>query len=172
MEKQQMMRKIQRQVAAFMGVSLSFCLSLFGNATSGRFTVRGFIISFVMATIISLIIGWFVPMKNVSDKLTEKMGIQEGTFGKKAADALISDIIYTPLITFLMVFLAYKQATAHGAQMPFVPVFVKSLIESVILGFIIILILTPVFVKFVMKKNGIPQGGPSQGMPPQGRDGE
>ena len=50
--------------------------------------------------------------------------------------------------------------------MPFVPVFVKFLIESVILGFIIILILTPVFIKFVMKKNGVPMGGP-QGGPPQ-----
>lgn len=166
------MRKIQRQMALYMGVTLSFCLSLFGNATSGRFTVMGFIISFIVSTIISLIIGWFVPMKNVSDKITGSLGMEQGKGITRVIESLISDIIYTPIITFVMILLAYKQATAHGGEMPFVPVFVKALVESLILGLIIIFILTPIFLKFVFKKNGIPQGGPPQGRPPQDKERE
>ena len=162
MEMKKVMRKIQRQMAMLMGVSLSFCLSLFGNATSGRFTVMGFILSFIVATIISMIIGWFVPMKDVSDKITGKLGMTPNKAGTRVMESLISDIIYTPLITFVMIFMAYKQATAHGGSMPFVPAFLKALIESMILGLIIIHLLTPIYIKFVMKKNNIPQGGPPQ----------
>lgn len=166
------MRKIQREMAMYMGITLSFCLSLFGNATSGRFTVIGFILSFILSSIISIIIGWFVPMKDVSDKITGKLGMEQGKGSTRVMESFISDIIYTPIITFAMILLAYKQATAHGGDMPFVPVFIKSLIESLILGLIIIHLLTTIYLKFVLKKNGIPQGGPPQGMPPQGRDGE
>ena len=169
---EQKMRKIQREMAMYMGVVLSFCLSLFGNLTSGHFTMIGWILSFVISCIISMIIGWFVPMKNVSDKVTGAMGLEQGKTITRVVDALVSDIIYTPIITFAMILLAYKQQTAHGGQMPFVPVFVGSLIKSLILGLIIIFILTPIFLKFVFKKNNIPQGGPPQGMPPQGKDSE
>ena len=135
------MRKIQRQMAIYMGVTLSFCLSLFGNATSGNFTVPGWIISFILSCIISLIIGWFVPMKTVSDKITGAMGLEQGKGITRVVEALISDIIYTPIITFAMILLAYRQATAHGGQMPFVPVFIEALIKSLIVGLIIIFIL-------------------------------
>lgn len=164
------MRKIQREMAVYMGITLSFCLSLFGNATSGNFSPVGWILNFILSSVISLIIGWFVPMKTVSDKITNKIGIKEGTALKRVTDSFISDIIYTPVITLAMIILAYKQTTAHGGHMPFVPVFIKALIESLVLGLIIIHLLTPVFLKYVLKKNGIPQGGPPQGMPPQGKD--
>ena len=66
-----------------------------------------------------------------------------------------------------MVFMAYKQATAHGSKMPFLPSFIKSLILSLIVAYIIIFIVTPLFLKFVMKQNGV--SGPPAGGPPADR---
>ncbi|SDB67800.1 hypothetical protein [Butyrivibrio sp. INlla16] len=51
---EEQMRKIGRQMAIRMGILMSLALSLVGTLTSGHFTVPGFIISFVLSTIISL----------------------------------------------------------------------------------------------------------------------
>ena len=142
-----------------MGVTLSFFLSLVGNLMgakqSGSFSVPGFLISFVISTIVSLFIGLIVPMKKVNDGLHAKLNMQEGSIGAKLLDSLVSDIIYTPIMTLLMVFLAYKQATAHGAQMPFLPMFLSSLVVCLIVGYILIFIFMPLYMNILMKKNGL-----------------
>jgi hypothetical protein len=158
------MKKIGIQMNILMGVTLSFCLSLIGTLSSGHFTVPGFIISFIASSILSIIIGLLVPMKKVEDKLVSSCKLEARSLPARLLSAFVSDLIYTPLLTLSMVFLAYKQATSHGEKMPFVPVFVKSLIISLIAAYIIIFIVTPIFLNFVMKKNGVtgPQaGGPS-----------
>lgn len=164
------MKKVGMTVSVFMGVTLSFCLSLVGNLLgsrqSGAFSVPGWLISFVVSTIISLIIGFIVPMKKISDSIHAKNG---GPRSLKARliDTLVSDLIYTPVITLAMVFLAYRNATAHGAQMPFLPMFLSSLVVSLIVAYILIFILMPVFLKLSLKLNGI-QGPPIQAPGNQG----
>lgn len=153
---EQKMKKVGMMMSVLMGVTLSFCLSLIGNLTSGHFTPIGFIISFVASTIISLIIGFIVPMRKISQGITKNM---KPGIGSKCVDALVSDLIYTPIITLAMVFLAWKQATSHGSDMPFVPVFVKSLIISLAAGFVIILIVSPICMKMAFKSAGIPTDG-------------
>ena len=64
--------------------------------------------------------------------------------------------------TVIMVVIAYKQATAHGAQIPFVPMLLKSLIISLIVGYVLIFILMPFFLKLLMGKAGITPGGPAE----------
>ena len=93
-------------------------------------------------------------MKRVEDKLVSSCGLEEHSLPARLLSALVSDLIYTPILTFAMVFLAYKQATSHGSKMPFAPMFIKSLIISLIAAYIIIFIVTPVFIRFVMKKSG------------------
>ena len=153
------MRKIGLQMSVLMGVTLSFFLSLVGNLMgakqSGSFSVPGFLISFVISTIVSLFIGLIVPMKKVNDGLHAKLNMQEGSIGAKLLDSLVSDIIYTPIMTLLMVFLAYKQATAHGAQMPFLPMFLSSLVVCLIVGYILIFIFMPLYLNILMKMNGL-----------------
>ncbi len=161
------MKKIGLQMNILMAVTLSFCLSLLGNLTSGHFTWRGFLMSFGISTIISLIIGFLVPMKKVEDGLVRKCGLEERSLPARLLSTLVSDLIYTPILTFSMVFMAYKQATAHGSKMPFLPSFIKSLILSLIVAYIIIFIVTPLFLKFVMKQNGV--SGPPAGGPPTDR---
>lgn len=158
-EMAQKMKKVGSQMSLLMGVTLSFCLSLTGNLMgakqSGGFSVPGFLISFVVSTIISLIIGFFVPMKKVNDSVCGSLNLKPGQMGTRLMESLISDIIYTPVMTLIMVFLAYKQATSHGAQIPFLPMFLSSLVVCLIVGYILIFIFMPLYMKLVMKKNGL-----------------
>ena len=162
------MKKIGMQMSILMGVSLSFCLSLVGSLSSGHFAVPTFLLSFLLSTIISLIIGFLVPMKKVNDSLDSKLGLQPGKFSTHLFDSLISDLIYTPIITLAMVFLNWKIATAHGAQIPFGPMFVKSLILSMLVGYLLIFVLMPLFLKLVMRNM---PGGPGMPGKPSAPDG-
>ncbi|MBR4463853.1 MAG: hypothetical protein IKS40_04515 [Treponema sp.] len=147
----QMMKKIGRRMSILMGVSLSFCLSLLGNLTSGHFTLPGFLISFAVSTLISLIIGFLVPMKKVGDGLANALHLKPRSLPAHCAESFVSDLIYTPVITLAMVALAWKMATSHGAQMPFLPMFLHSLVLSMIVGYVLIFILMPVFFKLTTR---------------------
>ena len=149
------MKKISMQMSVLMGVTLSFFLSLTGNLTSGHFTMPGFIISFIISLIISLIIGFLVPMKKVNDSLDKKLGLKQGALGTHFFESLVSDLIYTPLITFCMVTMAYFQATSHGAHLSYLPMLGKSMVISLAVGYVLIFIFMPVFMRFLLKKNGM-----------------
>ncbi len=156
------LRNVGMTMSILMGVTLSFCLSLIGNMMgsrqSGSFSVPGWLISFVISAVISIILGFIIPMKKISDAVQSKNG-GIGSVKGRLIDSLVSDLIYTPLLTFIMVYLAYRNATAHGASMPFVPMFLSSLLVSFIVAYIIILLISPLFIGLALKINGI-QGGP------------
>ena len=151
------MKAIGRKMSLLMGTTLSFCLSLLGSLASGRFTLPGFLISFAVSLAISLIIGLLVPMKQVTDALDARLGLVPGKLSTRCFEALVSDLIYTPVITLANVLLAWRQATAHGAQIPFWPMFGRSLALSLAVGFVLVFILTPVFLKLVLKGQGGPR---------------
>jgi len=69
-----------------------------------------------------------------------------------------------------MISLAYWNSHRHGGQMPFLPPFIKGLIISLIVGYILSFILMPLFLKRLLKENGIPvpPNGGAGPMPPQG----
>lgn len=154
-EQMKKMRKIGRQMSLLMGVTLSFFLSLTGILSSGKFTLPGFLISFVVSLVISLIIGFLVPMKKVNDSLGAKLGLNPRTLKTRLFESLISDLIYTPIITLIMITMAYRNATSHGAQIPYVPMLVKGMVLSMIVGYVLIFIFMPLFMKLVMKRNGM-----------------
>jgi len=157
------MKKIGMKMSLFMGLTLSFFLSLTGNLTSGHFTVPGFLISFVISTIISLIIGFLVPMQKVTGGFDRKHNLDPAKFSTKCINSLISDLIYTPVITFCMVAMAHHNAVSHGQQMP--PLwlmFLKSLIISMIIGFVLVYIFTPLYLKLVTKNMPRPEQHPEE----------
>lgn len=145
------MKSVGMKMSLMMGTALSFCLSLVGNLSSGHFTVPGFLISFAVSLVISLIIGFLVPMGKVTMSLDRKLNMAPDKLSTRCFNALISDLIYTPLITFVMVTMAWKQATSHGAPIPYWPMLLKSLVLTMIVGYVLIFILTPVFMKIAMK---------------------
>ena len=145
------MRKIGFCMNVLMGVSLSFALSLIGILFSGHFTLSGWLISFAASTVLSLLIGFIIPVRKISTALIKKAGVKERSFAAHRLDSFISDIIYTPFITFAMVFIAYKNAVSHGAQFSFVPMYFHSLAISLLAGYVFIFILQPLYLKLLLK---------------------
>ena len=163
-----MMKKMNLQMSLLMAATMSFFLSMAGLISAGKFTVPSFLISFAVSFVISFIIGLFIPMKKIGDSAVEKTGLEPHSLKARLLETLISDLIYTPIMTFCMVFMAYKQASKGGNPPPFGIMFAKSMVISLILAYIIIFIVQPVFLRFLLKKNGI--GGPPPemgGRPPK-----
>ena len=111
----------------FMGVTLSFFLSLTGNLTAkGGFSPVAFVVSFIISTVISLVIGFIIPMRKVEGGLTKALGLRERSIPAAIVSALVSDLIYTPFMTLAMIFLARRMA------MKDVPQFTRALLCSCI----------------------------------------
>ena len=146
------MKKIGMKMNILMGISLSFALSLVGNLMSGHFTLPGFLLSFAVSTVICLIIGRFIPIGRITREACAKRGFEEGTTKARLLSALISDSIYTPVMTFIMVLLAYLSAKRGGAPVSFITMFIPSLFISYIIGFALVYVLEPLYLKLVLGK--------------------
>ncbi|MCR4781085.1 MAG: hypothetical protein K5876_08325 [Ruminiclostridium sp.] len=156
------MKKIGFQMNLLMGFTLSLCLSLLGNLLGGHFTVPGFLISFVISFIISLLIGTFIPHRKASESAVRAVKARPGSIKARLMESLISDCIYTPIITLAMVGLAYFTSRANASpealeHMPsFFQMFIGSFIACMIVGYILIFIFMPIFMKLVFSANGVP----------------
>ncbi len=162
------MKKIGRSMSIKMGITMSFCLSLIGTLTSGHFSIPGFLLSFVASTVLSLIIGFIVPMSKLSTMCLNSLNLQLGTIPARLVQTAVSDIIYTPIMTLAMVGLAYYMAKKQSGgmmQVPFLSMFIPSLIICLVAGFVIIFIIEPIFLKQTLKKDGMehPVGGLGRG---------
>ena len=149
-EKDKNMRSIGRKMSLCMGITLSFFLSIIGMASGGHFNLMGWLISFIISTVISLVIGFLVPIKKVTDIACSKCGMQPGRISTRCFESLISDLIFTPLITLCMVYLAYKKAASMGAPVSFLQMFLPSFGICMVAGFILIFFLTPLFLKLII----------------------
>lgn len=152
------MKKVGMTISLFMGVAMSFFLSLTGTLTSGHFTIPSWLISFAVSTVISIVIGLLIPMKIVNEKIVGAFKLRPHSFPARCLESFVSDLIYTPLMTFCMVFMAYKQAIAHGApaeSLNLGRMFLGSFLICFVVGFILIFILMPVFMKAAMKMYGV-----------------
>ena len=154
------MKKIGMIMSILMGLTLSFCLSLTGNLTSEEgFKLVPFLASFAVSTVISLVIGFLVPMEKAESGAVKALGLRERSIPAGLVSAFVSDLIYTPVITLAMIALvrkiAMKMSGGHAQLPPFGAMFVKSLIISFIVAFFIILIVKPVYLKLAKKLAGV-----------------
>lgn len=166
------MKKVGIIMSICMGITLSLCLSLIGNLRAeGGFHLPMFLVSFAASTLISLIIGFCVPMHKISMAITKNM--KPRSIAAKLIEALVSDIIYTPFITLSMIilvrFMADKMSGGNAQLPPFFVMFIGSLIVSLIAAYFIILIVSPLFMKLAFAIAGVPAGGPPAGGPPAGK---
>ncbi len=167
------MKKMGLLMSLFMGVTLSLCLSLTGLLSAGQFTVPALLVNFLISFVISMVIGFLVPMKKVGDSAVRGAKLRPGSWGARFLESLISDLIYTPIITIAMVTIAYFNVMSHipeGVQgPPYVPMLLKSLLISMVVGYVLIFIFMPLFMKLSMKICGItpPPAGRPSGMPPK-----
>lgn len=161
------MKKIGRKMSIMMGVTMSFCMSLIGTLMSGHFTIPGFIISFIISTVICLIIGYFVPIGQIAHNTCEKRGLERGSLGARCLESLITDVFFTPIMTLAMISYAYIMSKKHDVDMKFLPAFLSSLLIGLVICFILAFIFTPIYLKIAMKGN-IPGGPPPQGVKKDG----
>ncbi len=176
------MKKVGLLMNVFMGVTMSIFLSFVGNfmgfLQSGKFSVIGYLINVGISTVISLIIGFIVPIKKFGDGAVRAAKLQPHSIKARLLESLISDCIYTPILSLCMVAYEYFTMRAHAApeaieHMPgFFQMFFGSFLACMTAGFILIFIFMPFYLKLSMKLSGItppPAGGPPSGGPPAGK---
>lgn len=152
------MRKVGMFVSICMGVTMSFFLSLIGTALSGHFSIAGWLIGFLISTAVSLLIGFIVPMKKVTEGASRALKLKPHSLIARCVESLVSDLIYTPIMTLVMVFYSYRNAISHGApaeSLNFGKMILGSIWMCLAAGFLLVFILMPLFVKMAMKKYGI-----------------
>lgn len=145
------MDKVGKQMSIYMGVTLSLCLSLVGTLTSGHFTVPALLTGFVVGMVISIALGFVIPVKKLTDAVCEELEVEENTGAGRCISALVSDVLYTPVITLAMVILAYVNTVSHGGSMPFVPALVKSFVVCFAAGYVIIFFAEPLFLRLAIR---------------------
>ena len=149
------MKKVGLQMSLLMGLSMSFFLSLIGTLSSGSFTIGNFLSGFAISAAVGLLITFLVPARKISASVHQKAGRDPKSLSARLTDAVISALLYSPLMTFIMISIAYRRATSHGAVIPFAPMLIRGEIISLIAAFILGFLLPPVLLKLVMKLNGI-----------------
>lgn len=162
-------KKINLQMGLLMSVTLSLCLSATGLLSAGQFTVPALLMNFAVSFVISMVISVLIPMNKVNAAADRKLGLAPGSLKTRFFESLLSDIIYTPILTVAMVTIAYFNVKAHAPAdkvPPYAGMLIKSLVISLLVGYVLIFIFMPIFLKFVLKKNGIGPMGPGAGMGP------
>ena len=147
------MKTPARKMSLMMGSSMSLTLSMIGMISANAFTLPRFLLSFAVSFAISFMITSLVPIPKITAAPAEKLGLAPGSLARRALEALLSDLMLTPLMTFVMVYMAYTRAVSHGARIPFGPMILRSEIISIIAAFILIFFLSPVFLKIAFGDN-------------------
>ena len=165
-----MMKKIGFRISLGMALLMSFGLSITGNLTAERPPempmmpiIIGFLASFAISFVVSFGIGLIVPMPKVNAALARKFKLQPRTLKAHIIESIVSNLIYTPLMTTVMVSFAYFCLIDPGHKPPFLPMFISSQIICFIVAQVLIFIFEPLIIKMAMPKGMIP-GGP-QGTP-------
>ena len=173
-EMQKQMRKTGLKISFMMALMMSFGLSLTGNLTAEHPPempmapiIMGFLASFALSFVVSFGIGLVVPMPKVNAALARKFKLQPRTLKAHIIESIVSNLIYTPLMTTVMVTFVYFCLIDPGHKPPYLPMFISSQIICFIVAQVLIFIFEPFIIKLAMPKGMIP-GGP-QGGPPTNR---
>ena len=94
-------KSVSRRMIIYMVITLSFFLSLVGTGTSGHFTVRSWIDSFIISTSVSMLMGFVIPVRYIVEKVCAKYNLQEGDLNTRLVESLITDLLFTPLMTYI-----------------------------------------------------------------------
>lgn len=153
MEKKMFAHRVKMNLC--MGFTMSFILSLVGNLTSGHFTVPAWLQSAIVSFVISVVIGFLVPIKVLSEKACHLCKVELRSMKGNLVGAAVSNLVYTPILTILMVVMGLRTAAKHapaGVVPPVMKVLPRSMIVSLVVGYIVILIVHPLFIRLLIKK--------------------
>lgn len=164
------MRMIGMKMCILMGFTMSVILSLVGTATSGHFTVPSWLISFGISLVISLVIGFVVPVNKLGDMACRKCKAEPRSLKGNLISSLVSNLIYTPIITILMVTVMVGNAAKHapkGAVPPVTKILPGSLLISLVVGYVVIVIAQPLYLKLLLKNVPMGERGKNRDQAPE-----
>lgn len=137
-----------------MGSTVSFVLSLVGTLKGGHFTVISWLIAFLISFTLALIIGFVVPINKIDKLVFDKYDVDPDSMKGNLISGIVSDLIYTPVISITMVVIMLTNAAKHapeGATLPLSRVIPSSLLLALIVGYVVIIIAKPFYLKRVLK---------------------
>lgn len=152
------MKKIMALMSVLMGFVMSFVLSLVGTLVGGHFSIQSWMLSFGISLVLSIIIGFVVPVKPLGDKFCNKHNVVPESPKGNFCSALISNLIYTPFLTIVMVstmvLMATKEVPSWQARLNILGhALIPSLIVCFVVGYVAITIFQPLFVKLIINSN-------------------
>ena len=146
------MQVFAKQMSICMGIMMSSSLTFIGLLGAGNLSFPSFILNFVISFTVISVVGRFFDAGKISLDILQKHDIDPHSMKGRIMQALITDLIYSPIMTFIMTLIGYFMATRQGVQISYFPMFFKALITSVIAAFFLCLIFTPIFEKLIMKR--------------------
>lgn len=164
MDMKKTMIKVGIMISLVNGIVLGALFSSIGMAKSPSGIIpMGVVTSVLLSSVISVIVGFIIPMKTVTEKVNAKLGIEPGQ--KKAlavlAEGLVGDIIFTPILCSFFVFKNYFQGKLPP-QVPIVPYWLKELGLDLLIALPITMIIVPLVRNLALKMFGVPAGKPPQ----------
>lgn len=150
------MKKTMILMHVFIGFLMSLVLSLVGTLRGGHFTLPSWIVAFLISFLIALIISFMIPVKKLADSFCDKLKVDILSFKGILAGSVIFDLIFTPVISFIMVSTMRRFAAMHapeGSLPPFGVIIVPQILSSMIIGYVVIVIAQIIFNKCIDKKD-------------------
>jgi len=151
------MSNIDKSMNICMGIAMSFVLTLVGSLSSGHFRFQSFIMSLLLSSVISIMLGFVIPVGKINRSINEKFGTGGHGIKARIINSLIADIIYTPILTYIMVGFSLIIMTKNidvEVEVPFFSTFWKSLKLCFLVGFVVVFLIQPVIFKWLMRKEG------------------
>ncbi|MCR5699109.1 MAG: hypothetical protein K6G52_05635 [Treponemataceae bacterium] len=137
-----------------LGIVLSVVLTVFNTILLGRYPFYNIAVCFGISLVIGIVIGLVVPFDLIFASECRRHNFKPDSFPTHMLLSLITDAIFTPLMTIPMVFFNYlmpgKDVVGQGN---FVLDLVIGVFSSVGVAYLFILIFMPFFKKIGKKNN-------------------
>lgn len=149
-------RKVSLIISLFVGLVLGAVFTTLAMIMSpeGKIIVPGIIISALISMVISGIIGVIVSMKDFTDKIALKFGINPVTAKLKynLLQALIGDLIFTPILcTFFFIKNALPSMPKNLPVPAYICAWGKTLLLDLAIAYVLTFFLCPLFKKLAAK---------------------
>ena len=158
-EIQKQMKKVGLKISFMMALMMSFALSLTGNLTAEHppempmiAIIIGFLESFVLSFAVSFGIVLVVWMLMVIAALGREFHLRPRTLKAHIVESIVSNLIYTPLMTTAMVTFVYFFLIPPGHRPPYLPMFISSQVICLVVAQVLIFIFEPIIIKIAMPK--------------------
>ena len=147
------MKEYAKKMSLCMGIMMSLSLTAIGLISANAFTPVSFLFNFGVSFGIMSIVGRFFDAGMISMNILQKNGIDRGSLKGRLIQSLIIDLVYSPIMTFVMITLSYLIGKSQSVKLPpYIPMLIRGLLVSFVAAFFLCLIFTPIFEKILMKK--------------------